>query len=79
MKVLKIGEEKRKLKSQAETAAEFLKSRLYGAHIPRESSKSFRNVIVPNKNGSLHGSRCSFLPWLCIFVVLVRITPSLWS
>ena len=38
MEVVKSGEEK-KLKSAAESAAEFLKNRLYGAHIPRETSE----------------------------------------
>ena len=39
LEVLKIGEEKTRLKSSAELAAEFRNKRLYGSGIPRETSK----------------------------------------
>ena len=39
LEVMKIGEEKTKLKSSAELAAEFRNKRLYASGIPRETSK----------------------------------------
>ena len=39
LEVMKIGEEKTRLKSAAELAAEFRNKRLYGSGIPRETSK----------------------------------------
>ena len=68
MEVLQSGEEKKKIKSAAESAAEFLKNRLYGSHIPRETSeyefKMYLTFIITGLSTLLGSGNISYSPFV---------------